>query len=139
MRVADAGSWGVGPPQWNLSTACASLTAMTTQMASTSDRSGTRLLSETVTNVPGMSSSGDRPRQHGLDFPSSGVITIWEPPRAYKFFVKISACRLNLSTPEGRNVKDKNRILCDCGLSPAGWIDAQKPTKFGTGSASLCS
>ena len=34
MRVADAGSCGIGPPQWNLSTAWASLTAMTTQMAS---------------------------------------------------------------------------------------------------------
>src|SRR3954469_6639121 len=110
MRVADAGPWGVGPPQWNLSTACASLTAMTTQMASTSDRSGTRLLSETVTNVPGVSSSGDRPRQHGLDFPSSGAITFLEPPRAYKFFVKISAWRLNLSTPKARYVENKDRI-----------------------------
>src|SRR6476619_5488020 len=72
MRVADAVSCGVGPPQWNLSTAWASLTAMTTQMASTSDRSGTRLLSDTVTNVPGVSSSGDKPRQHGLDFPHLG-------------------------------------------------------------------
>src|ERR1700754_2745942 len=119
MRVADAASCGVGPPQWNLSTACASLTAMTTQMASTSDRSGTRLLSETVTNVPGVSSSGGRPRQHGLGFPSSGVITLWEPP-AYKFFVKISARRLNLSTSEARYVRSKDRILRDCGLSPAG-------------------
>jgi hypothetical protein len=61
------------------------MTAMTTQMASTSERSGTRLLSETVTNVPGVSSSGDRPRQHGLDFPSSGVITLWEPPAPINF------------------------------------------------------
>src|SRR6476620_8639975 len=99
MRVADAGSCGTGPPQWNLSTAWASLTAMTTQMASTSERSGTRLLSEMVTNVPGASSSRDRPRQHGLDFPSFGVITLMGTPSAYKFFVKISAYRLNLSTP----------------------------------------
>ena len=131
MRVADAESCGVGPPQWNLSTAWASLTAMTTQMASTSDRSGTRLLSETVTNVPGVSSSGGRPRQHGLDFPSSRVITLWErslryrTPRAYKFFVKISACRLNLSTPEARNVENKGRIYAIANRSPAGCVNAR--------------
>jgi hypothetical protein len=113
MRVADAVSCGVGPPQWNLSTAWAWLTAMTTQMASTSDRSGTRLLSETVTKVPGLSSSGDRPRQHGLDFPLFWGHHVMGTPRAYKFFVKISADRLNLSTPEARYVKNKDRILGD--------------------------
>src|SRR4051794_18920037 len=125
MRVADAGSCGTGPPQWNLSTAWASLTAMTTQMASTSERSGTRLLSETVTNVPGASSSRDRPRQHGLDFPSFGVITLMGTPSAYKFSVKMSAYRLNLSTPRSANVENKGRILFDCGSSPAGWINAR--------------
>jgi len=125
MRVADAVSCGVGPPQWNLRTAWASLTAMTTQMASTSERSGTRLLSETVTNVPGVSSSGDRPRQHGLDFPSSGSSRYGNPPRAYKFFVKISACRLNLSTPEARNVENKGRIYAIANRSPAGCVNAR--------------
>jgi hypothetical protein len=110
MRVAEEESCGVGPPQWNLSTAWASLTAMTTQMASTSDRSGTRLLSETVTNVPGVSSSGGRPRQHGLDFPHLGSSRSRNPPPPYKFFVKISAYRLNLSTPEARYVEQKNQI-----------------------------
>src|SRR3954465_15372014 len=132
MRVADAESSGVGPPQWNLSTACASLTAMTTQMASTSDRSGTRLLSETVTNVPGVSSSGGRPRQHGLDFPSSGVITLWEPP-AYKFFVKISARRLNLSTPESAICEEQRSDSTRPRIEPGRLGSMRESLKIGTG------
>ena len=46
-------------------------------------------------------------------------------PRAYKFFVKISACRLNLSTPEARNVENKGRIYAIANRSPAGCVNAR--------------
>jgi hypothetical protein len=51
-------------------------------------------------------------------------------PRAYKFFVKISACRLNLSTPEVRNVENKDRILCGCKIESGRLGQCAKPTKL---------